>query len=94
MYKIKTINDQLVNVFIPKVEDVRICPQSDLNKLMEYNSITFSDNSDYIWRSYLTTYHIRKILLNNLTKAGIPPHFTAYFYKHASFSNLVRFGIS
>jgi site-specific recombinase XerD len=65
---------------------------------MEYNEINFTEDSDYIWRqpkggSHLTTYHIRKILLNNLNKAGIPPHFTAYSYKHAAISYLVRFGI-
>jgi hypothetical protein len=80
--KIKTVNDQLINIFIPKVEDVKICPWSHLNKLMEYCNITFTDNSDYIWRqpkggSHLTTYHIRKILLNNLTNADIPSHFTS-----------------
>jgi site-specific recombinase XerD len=80
------------------VEDTRICPWSHLNKLMEYNEITFTDNSEYIWRqpkggSHLTTYHIRKVLMNNLTRAGIPPHFTAYSYKHAAISYLVRFGI-
>jgi hypothetical protein len=53
---------------------------------MEYCNITFTDDSDYIWRqpkggSHLTTYHIRKILLNNLTNADIPSHFTAYSYK-------------
>jgi hypothetical protein len=41
----------------------------------------------------LTTYHIRKILINNSTKAGIPSHFTAYSYKHAAISYLVRFNI-
>jgi hypothetical protein len=46
--KIKTVNDQLVNVFIPKVEDNRICPWSHFNKLMEYNHITFTDNLNYI----------------------------------------------
>jgi hypothetical protein len=48
--KVKTVNDHLVNVFIPKVEDTRICPWSHLNKLMEYNEITFTDNFNYIWR--------------------------------------------
>jgi hypothetical protein len=42
--KIKTVDDQLVNVFIPKVEDTRICLWSHLNKLMEYNDITSTDN--------------------------------------------------
>jgi site-specific recombinase XerD len=96
--KVKTVNDQLVNVFIPKVEDIRICPWSHLNKLMEYNEINFTDNLDYIWLqpkggSHLTTHHIWKILLNDLTKAGILSHFTAYSYKHAAISYLVRFGI-
>jgi integrase len=97
--KIKTINNQLVNVFIQKVEDKRICPWSHLNKLMEYNDITFTDNFYLLWRqpkggSQLTTYYIRKILTDNLIKASIPSHFTAYSYKHAAISFLVRFGIS
>jgi site-specific recombinase XerD len=96
--KIKTVNDQLVNIFIPKVEDVRIYPWSHLNKLMEYNDINFTDNLNLIWRqpkggSQLTTYHIRKILTDNLAKAGISFHFTSYSYKHAAISFLVRFGI-
>jgi hypothetical protein len=47
--KIKTVNDQLVNVFIPKVEDAKICLWFYLNKLMEYNDITFIDDLNYIW---------------------------------------------
>jgi hypothetical protein len=96
--RIKTVNNQLVNIFIPKVEDTRICPWSHLNKLMEYNDIAFTDNLNYIWRqlkggSHLTTYHIRKILINNSTKAGIPSHFTAYSYKYTAILYLVRFNI-
>jgi integrase len=96
--KIKTVNDQLANIFIPKVEDTRICPWSHLNKLMEYNDISFKDDVNSIWKqpkggSQLTTYHIRKILTENLSKAGIPSHFTAYSYKHVAIPFLVKFGI-
>jgi hypothetical protein len=65
---------------------------------MEYNDIIFADHLNFIWRqpkggSQLTAYHIRKNLINNLIKSCIPSHFTAYSYKHAAISYLVRFNI-
>jgi hypothetical protein len=96
--KIETVSDQLINIFIQKLKNIRICLWFYLSKLLEYNGFNFSDNSELIWcqpkeDSRLTSYHVRKILTDNLSKLSIPFSFTAYSYKHTTIYFLIKYNI-
>jgi predicted transcriptional regulator len=86
---VKSYQDMKVPVFIPKTEDVNISPYAHIEALdrLNNNVALFSQKGD---GAPLSTYAIRQSLNRTLRLIGVGDKYTAYSFKHAAMSFLVR----